>query len=827
MWKSSPELSEQLARTGRPEAVRPLYCLHHFWRGAVYRPGYQASEDWKSILSLSEYGHAVLDSLRVDLGPIPEPDILLALFARFYHHDLLFDCEKTDALAVRQILQRELIQERIRLPFRWGRLLYDRFNDTYADSRTDHLLTPDIESLLEGAPVGVYQLGGLLSGPLGIIDSKETRYIPPATILPLWHCSDTGCGALHRVRLVQQGVPAADAFAQIDSRLQAAVGPPSEWEDALFWHVHGPTCRTYVDLMALVADCITGRDRDSLLRRALASEHKVVLRNVLGQPPRQKSASEGPVDSIVRRLSDAEKLQLLMALSDQDLIDLIDEAVFRKEIAVPAGEIREVEYRTPRHASDSGCQLSALGIRSVREEPLVNLTHAVQRAYQNLGLDGELSWRVRGDAAKSAHEALVSFVRTKGPGQAVRELVLSSAQVTKAVCEAFRFPLRHARGADDLTVDRILWKLGFSPMQFEDPTTRFKARLVELKEVVLAATPIESEEARERIRAAGVNVFVSLEEFLDRLISYNVWLLSSDHFLGTDQEYSPLAARGRVAETLGGSVKSGDTEFAWDSSGANALGTQLCFLREAAEWVLSLPNRGRDDLRRRADDLPHFADREPLVFPFRHTALWADSDLVGLRYYTGLFGRVVKLVEEADPAAVRNGLDHFRDAGSFPEADKLLACIARLEQAVELADLNRLTPKVFWLYGEKGDRFGSVEYEFHDSCGRRLYLYGPRLVSGVHDPGFGAGYVIAPGDLLAVPNSSLVFRLREESEFSIFWKGYPRRRRIPKVSNGRAQPERVPEPDEVPDTRERQSPTVSDPDRSPTDGAQNAPIGHA
>jgi hypothetical protein len=168
---------------------------------------------------------------------------------------------------------------------------------------------------------------------------------------------------------------------------------------------------------------------------------------------------------------------------------------------------------------------------AVKFEPLVHLISVIRRAYQRFALINELEWRVKGDSSRSTYEALVSFVRTKGPAEAARELILSSAQITGAVCEDLQFSVGYVNAADTAAVDFLLWKLGFNPMQFDDSLPRFKARLSEFNEVILVSSPINTEDARERLRAAGVNVFVSVEDFLDRLSSYNVWLLSSDHFL--------------------------------------------------------------------------------------------------------------------------------------------------------------------------------------------------------------------------------------------------------------------------------------------------------
>src|SRR5439155_196233 len=184
-----------------------------------------------------------------------------------YHHDVFFDWMRCDRTRIRQLLQQELLESRVRLPYRYGRLLYDRFNDSFSATRTDHLLSQDVQNLLRDTPTGVFQLGMLLSGPLGVLDSCERRYIPPGLSLPLWHCSDTGCNAIHHVQLIPPNIPVVDIFAVIANVLSDRLGPPSEWY-VLGSLSRGPRprpARPYIDLPLLVGDCVVGRERVVLL----------------------------------------------------------------------------------------------------------------------------------------------------------------------------------------------------------------------------------------------------------------------------------------------------------------------------------------------------------------------------------------------------------------------------------------------------------------------------------------------------------------------------------------------------------------------------------
>jgi hypothetical protein len=258
-----------------------------------------------------------------------------------------------------------------------------------------------------------------------------------------------------------------------------------------------------------------------------------------------------------------------------------------------------------------------------------------------------------------------------------------------------------------------------------------------------------------------------------------VWVLASDHFLDTKFTFATDLARERVASVLGKSLISDEAMLTWNPNAENTLSVLLRYLRESVEWMTALEGRDREASLRPSTDLPFFANDLRQAFPFRHNALWADCDPGELRRYAKTYTGMVKLLEQADLPGVRNGLDHPRDADRFPQADRMLATATRLSQALEVADVNRLMPKIHWLYGRKSDRFGQVEYEFRDYAARSTVAYGPPLVSGLLKPRYGSPFLLAPSNLLGMPNAWLVFALRHNSEYEAYWKAYPRRRHIP------------------------------------------------
>ena len=478
-------------------------------------------------------------------------------------------------------------------------------------------------------------------------------------------------------------------------------------------------------------------------------------------------------------MNDAEQLQALLLLRDKDLVRLIDRCVLQRRVEIPPNELRSARLGQPRLGNrDRACELSALGLRAKPRLALAALHSVIWDSYERTGLMDELGWKLRRRPGIPPRGALMDYIRASDPRETIRELIISSMPVTKAVADSLEFALEGTDAAGPFT-DRLLWKLGFDPKTYHEDYVRLRRRLEEFNETVLRLGEARTEDEREKIRAVGVNVFVSVEHFLQDLVSYNVWLLSSDHFLDTRFTYERKIAIAAVPSALGQKVVSGNKEFPWSMEGANALGTLLVFCQGLSEWVRELLTRDPASLARPAEDLPHFADDPERVFAFRHTALWADADPTEFQQYAKGLESILNQVSRADSAAVRNGLDHRRDDREFPSGDAMLACAARLRDALEVADLQRYIPKEFWLQSLTRDRYGQESFIFTDYQGREITLGGPAVVSGLPKPRFRTPVVIAPGNLLGQPNSELRFEIREVSAYSQYWKGYPRRRKIP------------------------------------------------
>ena len=367
MWKSSVEAGALLKNMEEVDRLKRCYGMASFWQSAIPAADYSANSDWASFPAFLPAGQEVMQALRGVEEEFGQPTFNLALFGIFFHTDLLIDWRSTDVEGIFSIFAAEVRSEKLRFPNRFGRALYDRFNDRYEGTRTDHLLAEDVRLLLEGAPQGVYQSGHLLVGPLGALTSEEVRFKPFRNSVPLWHCSDTGCQAVHSVKLDRPAVPFVRARREIRRQLGDAFGRPSEW-DTVLSKLNRPSDtyeQDYADLLETVAQCTVGTERTVLVAAALRGPEESKLREVIAASRKRKDL-DAPAETIAARLSPEEQLQLLMLLTDAQLVETIDDAILKRDLRIPLGEIR-YSAQSFVLSSQNKCELSILGIRSERE----------------------------------------------------------------------------------------------------------------------------------------------------------------------------------------------------------------------------------------------------------------------------------------------------------------------------------------------------------------------------------------------------------------------------------------------------------------------------
>jgi hypothetical protein len=551
------------------------------------------------------------------------------LFRRFYQERILIDYEESDVEGAETLLSLIAAAEDAKWPYVFGNELYKKFNLTYGGNRTEFLEAPEVMSLLADSPAGIFQVGTLISGPLGFLHSEQQRLTPPLLTMPLWHCSDVGCGALHGVE-ARQFNSAFTSFMRDSSRALAdEMGPRSEWRKALDSVSKGESPlsgRLYGDMPAVICDCITGDEVQILCERALRSAAGSRVRQLV------KGMASGPPEEVVRGLQSGACRNLLLLFKDLDLVAFMDELISTGKIAIPPTEVRRPRTYTSLGYNDHRTSLSSLGARATWQQAILRLQGEIWQAYSESNALGDLEWKIRRTKGQATglRVALMEYIRQSGPEETVRNLIFPSQLVNEKIEKQLQFQLSASDTEED-SAKKLLWKFGFSIPRFGRDQELMRNRMAEFKAATLRMPPRPTEEDRAALRSIGVNLFISVEGFLEDLLAFNVWLISADHFVGTRFEYNKAKALLAVREQLGEFIGSGESKVYWNCDGANTLGTLLTYLAAFRNWLAGRRQTDRSILERDPQDLPHFADNPLWSFPFRHTALWADvpEDVLG------------------------------------------------------------------------------------------------------------------------------------------------------------------------------------------------------
>lgn len=780
-WLSIEELLPRINEMPDQSRLLNVYGASHFASTAFYAKDFEPDNRWGKAISLTNHAEEYLEGCRASGIVIQRATAVFAMFRLFYHNELFIDHEKTNLELVLCLLSELHSSRQAIWPYAFGTALYNKFNDTYIDNKTDHLDPDAANSLLENTPQGVYQIGNLLSGPLGFITSSEVRILPPTLRLGLWHCSDPGCLSKHYVKLNEYDGSFKRARDVIARRIIDNFGPPSEWDFPLLYSYRKdkwPDGRPYNDLPAVISDCIIGEERHQLCLRVLKSKYNPEITSIL-----QKTRDiRGTPEQLVRELSPEEQHQLLLLIKDSDLVDFIDDLIGKKQIHIPASELRVARTYRYGRSSDRTSSMSSLGIRSTsRHIAPIELGSSVWNIYERLGLLDDLAWRVRSHGGATLRHQLFEFLRVHGPHAFAREVILVSRTVTNELASQVAFRIYDGE-KEEVTIRRLLWKFGFDLPRHEDDYHLLRDRISQFEQCIVSLPHDPNEHDRARIRSVGVNLFVSVEQLLEDIVSYNVWLMASDHFTGTHFSFNREQAVRCVPDVLGTEIRSGSERFSWSRDGTNTLGCLLVYLEAFRKWLSNRQFADKTAIARSEDDYPHYSSETFLVFPFKHKELWADSAPEILSIYLEAIDKLCTQLNQAGLAAIRNGLDHKRHERSFPSSDSLLACASRLKIIFDAADAKRLIPKLFWGVKSELDNNQNMFDTFQDYRGLPVSLSDPQTISGVLERHFGVPYIIAPFDFLNYPNSLLIFTMSPASPYKDYWDNYPRRRFIPKRS---------------------------------------------
>lgn len=786
-WENVLQLEEKYKESEFQKPFMELFILHFFMQRCLTSSEYKPSDTFGDTISLTSTGKEWVPRIQQKVRSISLPEINFALFIKFFHHELFIDVTTTNPEAIRKILHAEIVRKMIRYPWVYDRLLYDRFFDMFPN-QTDKLTSRETTKLLEGTPPGVFQIGDILIGPFGVLNSSCQRFLPPAQTVRLWHCSDPSCTAFHRVWLSTGESKVSKAVVFISNESEKTDGPASEWGS--FFFKLGGWANYYYDDMHLwefpwfLANAFSKTEIQNILRR-LIEQHSKKMRQRLPKTRRFKDVLSGSPKSISERVNKAQCFQLLLLMPNETIADCLEYLIHEKIINIPYTESRVSQTTYGRDGWHGiTCQCSRFGIRSISRKRNIapaRLKRLIKEIYKEERDLGDLRWRLRNVDGGSTYEKLDSYIYTEDPKRIVRDLVLASPDYLQRTFQTLRYGrlvLPSSSKEEEHLVEKILWKLGFDIGLYPPHQRLFWERLEKFLEAARTCTAY-NEHDRELIRSAGVNFFVSLEEILDHSLSFATWALLSDHYGITKFKCNFDEARQFMAVSLNEQQSGSNEPLVFDPSGKNTLYPLVQGFALLAELCNEIIKDRTRELKRPENELPGYHSKTEIdLFPFLHKVLILDLRKGDRDQIVESLQKITTALKKSEVCNIRNRIEHRRP--DFPNQEEIESTCRVVTDTVDKIERAGVCPLIY-LYAERTtDQYGRAVVTFKDYKKRELKInypsqYGLCGLPSIHQP-----QIIVPSLHIGDSSELLRFQFEEISDYVKMWRGYPKRRpRVP------------------------------------------------
>lgn len=791
-WKNQLQLEEEYTDPEFRKVFAELFTLNLFLKQCLVSTGYKPPDEFGDAISLTSTGKEWAHRIQVAVSDISLPEINLALFIKFFHHELFIDVTATDFKTIRKVLNAEIIGKRIRYPWVYDRVLYDRFFDMFP-TRTEELSYEETARLLENTPPGVFQIRDVIVGPFGVLNSSCDRFLPPARTAPLWHCSDPSCDGLHLVQLSGGKNKVTEAVTFVSNESEKVDDSPSEWYEFFLNFAGRPGWYDDMHLGQfpwLLVNAFSEIEIQKILRK-LIDRYSEEIRQRFPTNKRFESILSGTAEKISQRLTKAQCFQLILLMSDESIVDCVESLIDEQVIKIPF-----TETRTPIVTIHPGgwfyisCEASRFGVRSVslkKDIALSRLKRLIKELYKEEQELELFKHKLRYVQGESMYEKLDRYVHTEDPKQIINTLVYDSPDHLRRAFNILRygrFVLPTSPEEEERLLEKILWKLGFDIGLYPAYLPLFWSRLKKFRETAETCDTY-NEHHMELIRSSGVNFFVSLEEILDFSLSFTTWALLSDHYGVTKFECNFDEARHFMVSHLNGRKLGSNRPLEFNSGGKNTLYPLIQGFAVLAELCNEIIEGKKGELKRSENELPgYYGKTEIELFPFLHKTLLLDLGKRDCDRIIALLSKITSKLEISQIASIRNRIDHKR--ADFPKQEEIeKACGAVAEIVTEMEGAG-ICPVLYLYAGRVVDQYGRTVVKLKDYKGREITIDQPSNCSFCRLPSVIEPLIFVPCMHIGDSFESIRFKFEETSDYVTMWRDYPKRRpRVPsKELNG-------------------------------------------
>lgn len=736
---------------------------------------YKPTTRLNNLIKLTAYGNEKVQGFARKRIPIPEARAIC--FLEFSWIDLLVDPKETDIKEVQDAISQQIKDRSIYFPFVFGRELYDRaYEKLDPDERSLDL--SDTLKFLSGTPQGVFQMHEYVTGPFGLLNSKQLRFYQPQRHAALLHCSDVSCHSIHRVDFsTAHEAPINKHRGEATRVLQKDSEIPSAWAsfiaDLFSETVHPARDNVSETLIPILGDCLTNTEIRALTAWLLDNTQGT-LREVCAD-----LELRGNAESIVAPMGRAELMQLCLVMSDREIMQGIDALVHKEIIRVPRTEVRRppINGDSVFGTFQMSAEIGNHGVR-IRSERMhlapLRLRNLIERMYRlsDVGDREELEWQLRAASGDTLEARLENYLLDRSPGAVVKSLVLARKSNAVAACELLN--LRDGAPESDDFIPLVLWKLGFASAASGDPHADFWRHHEEMERMARMGPAGPMSPSVEEIRSAAVNYFVALENVLADATAFSVWALSHDHV--TDRRpftYEPSRQQKESYRWLQVAVsRSNDNELTYGEKnslyalcrGFQCLGSEL--QRLATE---------RDEYRRPSSEFPDWVDQQSLQrFPFSHVIPFLDLTDDSRETILRNLNEISRILVSEKVYDTRNDLLHGgREDVSFGNVRRSLSAIRSAVQLLEDCGFARVT---FATSNRRSDGYGRTIATLRNMRGVTLDVHSPSPFAWLELPSVGSEVHVMTAACFSAPSDFLRFQSESTSPYTEMWGDFPKRK---------------------------------------------------
>ncbi|MFI1763210.1 hypothetical protein ACH41H_14345 [Streptomyces sp. NPDC020800] len=753
------------------ERILRIDCLAELLGSCIISDAYEVPARLTAAIKLTSAGAGLVS--RVQSNANPRNECTLSVFLQVYWNELLVDPDETILESIERSISDEIKKERILFPYIYGRELYDKAFTELRDNN-DTLTHKDTMTLLAGAPQGVFQLHDYVTGPWGLVRSREARYCPPSVWVPLYHCNDLSCMRLHNVLLETGASKISKVRTKMREVLSRQDSAEGEWDefvrDQISARVNPFSWRHSAGLPTLLGDAFSTAEMRMILHDLLNSTQGELRRSIadLGQEVRE-------AEKFTEGLNEAQMLQLILLCRDEEIIDSLDSLILAGAIAIPSAEVR----KSPRNVRSTGYfdlvpECASQGVRFLggSSYALLRSRHLISNLFDlgNPGQRERLEWLIRGTDGASFQEQLDQFVCGGSLDGALGSLIFDSGANLKAA-EKFVGIGPRARGhlSNEESLRRaITWRLGIDGPSESDVLVDFRQYGARLRELAMRTHTYAPADQAD-IRAVASNFFVKLEGLLQEYLKLATWSLLRDHYATSGFVYSPDEA---IAFTIQELTRD-QLDVTFSPDGKWTLYPMIRGFNILAERLKSLKS---DEVTQRSlSDYPKvLRSASPFSFLFKHVYPFLDLDHAARSRIIAMLAAASLKLHGGKVDEIRNVLQHTNP--KFPTQDEVLAAINAAETVLAEAEEAGLLPVVSRLRESQTDEYGRRTLTLGTANGKTLRLVRPSsyYLTGLPVTSE-AQYVLRSA---IYENSSEVLRLsiREDSGYTKRWSDYPKRR---------------------------------------------------